>query len=141
MWQSSRIISLIGRVASWPSSTKIPTTCSNNNIMIQQTLTSTFFNKNETRRYMSKYLSKSAAKRLPLNPKRVGKGYYKGKGGTSEGRLTSKGKFIANPMKKLQLMVPNLTGFPLKPYIAMSVPKRPPELRRGGPNPAIVNNN
>jgi len=108
--------------------------------MIQQTLTSTstfFNNNNETRRYMSKYLSKSAAKRLPLNPKRVGKGYYKGKGGTSEGRLTSKGKFITNPLKKLQLMVPNLTGFPLKPYIAMSVPKKPPELRRGGPNPAI----
>ena len=133
MWQSSRIISLIGRVAS-SSSTKIPTTTCK---IIQPTSTSTFFNNNETRRYMSKYLSKSAAKRLPLNPKRVGKGYYKGKGGTSEGRLTSKGKFITNPLKKLQLMVPNLTGFPLKPYIAMSVPKRPPELRRGGPNPAI----
>ena len=132
MWQYSRIISLIGRVAS-SSSTKIPTTYK----LIQPTSTSTFFNNNETRRYMSKYLSRSAAKRLPLNPKRVGKGYYKGKGGTSEGRLTSKGKFIANPLKKLQLVVPDLTGFPLKPYIAMSVSKRPPELRRGGPNPAI----
>ena len=132
MWQSSRIISLIGRVAS-SSSTKIPTKYK----IIQPTSTSTLFSNNETRRYMSKYLSRSAAKRLPLNPKRVGKGYYKGKGGTSEGRLTSKGKFIANPLKKLQLMVPDLTGFPLKPYIAMSVPKKPPELRRGGPNPAI----
>ena len=83
----------------------------------------------ETRRFMSKYLSKSATKRLPLNTKRAGKGYYKGKGGTSEGRLTSKGKFIADPLKKLQLIVPDLTDFPLKPYIARSVSRRPPEVK------------
>ena len=83
----------------------------------------------ETRRFMSKYLSKSATKRLPLNTKRAGKGYYKGKGGTSEGRLTSKGKFIADPLKKLQLIVPDLMDFPLKPYIARSVSKRPPEVK------------
>lgn len=62
-------------------------------------------------RFMSKYLSKSAAKRLPLSTKRAGKGYYKGKGGTKEGRLTSKGKFIVNPLKRLELIVPDLTGF------------------------------
>ena len=78
---------------------------------------------------MSKYLSKSATKRLPLTTKRAKKGYYKGKGGTSEGRLTSKGKFIADPLKKLQLIVPDLTGFPLKPYIAKTVHKHPPEKR------------
>ena len=83
----------------------------------------------ETRRCMSKYLSKSAAKRLPLNTKRAKKGYYKGKGCTSEGRLTSKGKFIADPLKKLQLIVPDLTGFPLKPYIAKTISKVPPENR------------
>ena len=83
----------------------------------------------ETRRFMSKYLSKSATKRLPLNTKRAGKGYYKGKGGTSEGRLTSKGKFIADPLKKLQLIVPDLADFPLKPYIARSVGRRPPEMK------------
>lgn len=83
----------------------------------------------ETRRFMSKYLSKSATKRLPLNTKRAGKGYYKGKGGTSEGRLTSKGKFIADPLKKLQLIVPDLMDFPLKPYIARSVSRRPPEVK------------
>jgi large subunit ribosomal protein L41 len=60
---------------------------------------------------MSKYLSKSAAKRLPLSTKRAGKGYYKGKGGTKEGRLTSKGKFIVDPLKRLELIVPDLTGF------------------------------
>mmetsp|Transcript_14444 Transcript_14444/g.31404 ORF Transcript_14444/g.31404 Transcript_14444/m.31404 type:complete len:172 (-) Transcript_14444:302-817(-) len=84
----------------------------------------------ETRRFMSKYLSKSAAKRLPLNTKRAKKGYYKGKGGTSEGRLTSKGKFIADPLKKLQLIVPDLEGFALKPYIARAISKTPPEKRR-----------
>ena len=62
-------------------------------------------------RFMSKYLSKSAAKRLPLSTKRAGKGYYKGKGGTKEGRLTSKGKFIVDPLKRLELIVPDLTGF------------------------------
>lgn len=80
------------------------------------------------RRYMSKYLSKAATKRLPLTTKRAGKGYYKGKGCTSEGRLTSKGKFIANPLKKLQLIVPSMAdmvGFSLKPYIARSVGKSP----------------
>jgi large subunit ribosomal protein L41 len=73
---------------------------------------------------MSKYLSKAATKRLPLTTKRAGKGYYKGKGCTSEGRLTSKGKFIGNPLKKLHLIVPTMTdmaGFSLKPYIARSV--------------------
>eukprot|EP00571_Detonula_confervacea_P011094 CAMPEP_0172308192 /NCGR_PEP_ID=MMETSP1058-20130122/8867_1 /TAXON_ID=83371 /ORGANISM="Detonula confervacea, Strain CCMP 353" /LENGTH=118 /DNA_ID=CAMNT_0013020557 /DNA_START=213 /DNA_END=569 /DNA_ORIENTATION=- len=83
----------------------------------------------ETRRCMSKYLSKSATKRLPLTTKRAKKGYYKGKGGTSEGRLTSKGKFIADPMKKLQLIVPDMKGFTLKPYIARTVSKSPPEKR------------
>ena len=82
-------------------------------------------------RFMSKYMSKSARKRMPLTTKRASKGgYYKGKGGTKEGRLTSKGKFIADPLKKLELIVPDLTGFKLKPYIAASVPKKPPELRK-----------
>lgn len=102
----------------------------NPNLLSQHLLTNNPFRPfHDTRRCMSKYLSKSATKRLPLNTKRAKKGYYKGKGGTSEGRLTSKGKFIANPLKQLQLIVPDLTGFPLKPYIARTVPKSPPEKR------------
>ena len=62
-------------------------------------------------RFKSKYLSKSATKRLPMTTKRAGKGFYKGKGGTKEGRLTSKGRFIVDPKKRLQLMVPDLEGF------------------------------
>jgi large subunit ribosomal protein L41 len=62
-------------------------------------------------RRMSKRMTKAATKRQPLSPKRVGKGYYKGKGGTKEGRLTSKGRFIVDPLKRLQLIVPDLEGF------------------------------
>mmetsp|Transcript_15326 Transcript_15326/g.21355 ORF Transcript_15326/g.21355 Transcript_15326/m.21355 type:complete len:112 (-) Transcript_15326:235-570(-) len=83
-----------------------------------------------TKRSMSKYLSKSATKRLPLTTKRARKGFYKGKGATKEGYLTSKGKFVVDPKKRLNLIVPDLTGFKLKPYIAASVPKFPPETRR-----------
>ena len=83
----------------------------------------------ESCRFMSKYLTKSATKRLPLTNKKAKKGYYKGNGATKEGRITSKGKFIADPMKKLQLVVPDLEGFKLKPYIASAVNKLPPEQR------------
>ena len=83
----------------------------------------------ESRIFMSKYLTKAATKRLPLTNKKVKKGYYKGNGATVEGRITSKGKFIADPMKKLQLVVPDLEGFKLKPYIASAVSKLPPEQR------------
>ncbi|CAB9508533.1 Ribosomal protein [Seminavis robusta] len=80
-------------------------------------------------RHMSKYMSKQATKRQPLTTKRARKGYYKGKGGTKEGRLTSKGKFIVDPLKRLQLIVPDLEGFKLKPYVALGVPKEAPENR------------
>lgn len=95
-----------------------------------QTLSSASANVMQVR-FMSKYLSKSARKRLPLTTKRASRGgFYKGKGGTKEGRLTSKGKFIVDPLKRLELVVPDLTGFKLKPYIAASVPKYPPEKQR-----------
>lgn len=138
MW-SSRIFSITGRLsfsttATNPIHRNIPTTAltavRGNNALIAMTdaCPKAVYNSpyQETRRFMSKYLSKSATKRLPLNTKRAKKGYYKGKGCTSEGRLTSKGKFIADPLKKLQLIVPDLEGFPLKPYIAKTISKYPP---------------
>eukprot|EP00934_Nitzschia_sp_Nitz4_P002699 Nitzschia sp. Nitz4//scaffold341_size29662//21574//22003//NITZ4_008041-RA/size29662-augustus-gene-0.10-mRNA-1//-1//CDS//3329548555//2689//frame0 len=85
---------------------------------------------NFQQRFMSKYLSKSAAKRVPLNTKRAGKGYYKGKGGTKEGKLNSKGRFIVDPKKRLELIVPDLEGCQLKPYIASTASKFAPEIRR-----------
>ncbi|GAX10481.1 hypothetical protein FisN_21Lh179 [Fistulifera solaris] len=84
----------------------------------------------QQQRHMSKYLSKAAKKRLVLTTKRAHKGFYKGNGATKEGRLTSKGKFIVDPLRRLELVVPDLTGFKLKPYIARSVPRVPPEQQR-----------
>jgi hypothetical protein len=78
-------------------------------------------------RHMSKYLSKSAGKRLPLTPKHVRKGFYKGNGSTKEGKFTGKaGRFVLDKEMMLELVVPDLTGFQLKPYIARTVPKKPP---------------
>lgn len=80
-------------------------------------------------REMSKYLSKAAKKRIPLNTKRVAKGFYKGNGCTKEGRITKKAKFMVDPLKRLELVVPDLTGFRLKPYIAGTASRFPPEQR------------
>ena len=74
-------------------------------------------------REFSKFVSKSAAKRIPLNAKHARKGYKKGKGCRSEGRLTSKARFIVDPQKRLELVVPDLTGFKLKPYVSVTTPK------------------
>jgi len=80
---------------------------------------------------MSKFLSKSATKRLPLTSKRARKGYYKGTGARKEGKITSLGRFIVDPTKRMNLIVPeNLETFKLKPYIARTVPKWAPEDRR-----------
>jgi len=65
----------------------------------------------------SKYISKARTKRLPLTTKRAGKGFYKGKGGRSEGFITSKGRFMRQPEKCTELVVPNLTDFKLKAYV------------------------
>lgn len=65
----------------------------------------------QQQRFISKYVSKAARKRMPLTTKRAGKGFYKGEGSTKEGRLTSKGRFISDPLRRLELMVPDLEGF------------------------------
>jgi hypothetical protein len=59
-----------------------------------------------TRRDFSKYISKSAKKRLVLTTKRAHKGFYKGNRGTKEGRITSKGKFMVDPLKRMEIVVP-----------------------------------
>ncbi len=81
-------------------------------------------------RFMSKYVSRSMKKNLPLTTKRAKKGFYKGKGCTTEGRLNSLGRFIVNPLKRLQLVVPSgLFDCRLKPYIASTASRFPPEER------------
>jgi large subunit ribosomal protein L41 len=84
----------------------------------------------QVRSFASKYISKSAKKRLPMTTKRAGKGFYKGNGATKEGKLNTKGKFVVDPRRQLQLVVPDLEGFALKPYIASTASKHPPETRR-----------
>ena len=68
---------------------------------------------------------------MPLTSKRANKNFYKGKGCTKEGRITNKGRFIVDRLKRLELVVPDLTGFKLKPYIAKSASKYSPEKRIG----------
>ena len=62
-------------------------------------------------RWMSKRLSKGATKRQPLTTKKAGKGFYKGNQSTSEGHITSKARFVVDPLKRMHLVVPNLEGF------------------------------
>lgn len=70
---------------------------------------------------MGKFLSNGQTKRLPLNTKWAKKGFYKGKGGRTVGHHTSKGGFVIDKSKVVELVVPDLTDFPLKPYVARTV--------------------
>lgn len=85
---------------------------------------------NQTR-HMSKFLPKSAGKRLPLSTKHARKGFYKGKGATKEGTFRGKaGRFVIDEERQVELIIPDLTGFKLKPYIAKTVSKWAPEETR-----------
>lgn len=72
-------------------------------------------------RHFSKYFSRAQTKRQPLNTKWAKKGYVKGKGCRSTGWHTSKGKYIIDKRKVVELVVPDLTNFRLKPYVATTV--------------------
>ncbi|KAI5082807.1 hypothetical protein GOP47_0002550 [Adiantum capillus-veneris] len=58
-----------------------------------------------------------------LTSKTGPRNYYKGKNCLSTGRHTSKGKYILIAEKLPKYCVPDLTGFPLKPYVERSTPK------------------
>jgi len=62
----------------------------------------------------------AARNRMVNMPSKYGnQQFYKGKGATSEGRITSKGKFIRDWTKMKFIMSPgSLQGFPLKAYVA-----------------------
>jgi len=63
-------------------------------------------------REMSKYLSRAAKKRIPLNAKFAGKGFYKGKGATKQGTFSGRaGRFVLDRDLLLDLVVPDLTNF------------------------------
>jgi hypothetical protein len=59
----------------------------------------------------SKIYGRSRSKRLPMTTKRAKKGFYKGNGATQEGRHTSKGAYVMDRRKMLELVVPSLDGF------------------------------
>jgi hypothetical protein len=70
-------------------------------------------------RCMSKFISNAAKKRLVLTTKRAHKGFYKGKGGTKEGRLSRKGRFVLDPLKRMEIIAPDLTGFMVRINVQM----------------------
>mmetsp|Transcript_34031 Transcript_34031/g.44956 ORF Transcript_34031/g.44956 Transcript_34031/m.44956 type:complete len:117 (-) Transcript_34031:331-681(-) len=74
-------------------------------------------------RWMSKYLSKAARKRIPMSAKWGNKDYYKGNRCRKFGKVNSKGRFIRDRSLDLHILVPDLTGFQLKPYVARTTPK------------------
>ncbi len=76
-----------------------------------------------TRRDFSKYYGNARRKRLPLTTKRARKGYYKGNRCNTEGRHTSKGGYIMDRSRMLELVVPDLAGFKLKPYVSNATPR------------------
>ena len=79
-------------------------------------------------RCMSKFLSKSARKRIPLTTKRAKKGYYKGNGANKEGYFGKGGRFVVDKSLQLELVAPDLTDFQLKPYVAQQVPRYPKDM-------------
>ena len=67
--------------------------------------------------------SKSRRKRFPMTTKLANKNYYKGNGCRKEGRITSKGRFILDKAMCNELVVPDLSDFNLKAYVAAGVKK------------------
>lgn len=60
-----------------------------------------------------------------MNSKQGNLQYYKGRGGTNQGRLTSKGKFLLDWTRLKFIMSPgNLTDFSLKPYVEKAPGKK-----------------
>ena len=56
---------------------------------------------------------------LQLTSKRGNKNYYKGNGAASTGQHTSKGGYRILASKLPVFNVPDLTDFPLKPYVSL----------------------
>merc|ERR1712224_569606 len=65
----------------------------------------------------SKY-GKNVMKGKPYDPKHGPANFYKGYGCTPMGHHTRKGRFIVDRAKIPQYIVPDLTGFELKAYVA-----------------------
>ncbi|KDO26950.1 hypothetical protein SPRG_07663 [Saprolegnia parasitica CBS 223.65] len=62
----------------------------------------------------------------PLTSKRANRRFYKGKGCRNEGVHAKLGGYRMDLTKMLELEVPDLTGFKLKPYVSPLVSRVPP---------------
>ncbi|KAJ3137345.1 hypothetical protein HDU90_002132 [Geranomyces variabilis] len=59
-----------------------------------------------------------AATRGVLSAKQGNKNYYKGTGSGKMGRWTARGRYILEPWRFRQWVVPDLSGSELKPYVS-----------------------
>ncbi|KAI9188161.1 hypothetical protein H9P43_002552 [Blastocladiella emersonii ATCC 22665] len=74
---------------------------------------------------LTTFLARGAS-RKPLTPKGGNKNFYKGTGTGSMGEfIGGRWHFRVNPAKVRQFVVPDLTGFKLKPYVSWAVPQEP----------------
>merc|ERR1711991_964204 len=58
-----------------------------------------------------------------LSSKEQPRGWYKGSGSRKLGRHTRKGKFILEPWLVPEVIVPDLSGTELRPYVSKKTPK------------------
>jgi hypothetical protein len=65
-----------------------------------------------------------------MSPKRGNNQFYKGKGGTSQGRSTTTGKYLMDTTKMKFIVAPDLTQCPLKPYVSKRTPKLSKEVEK-----------
>ena len=62
-----------------------------------------------------------------MSAKRSPKNFYKGTGGRTEGRHTSKGSYVLDKTKSLNIVAPtaeHLSTFKLKPYVSQQTPRQ-----------------
>jgi hypothetical protein len=59
----------------------------------------------------------------PATSKKGNLGYNRGRGAWKGGFLSSKGRFVPDEARKKFMVVPDLTGFELTPYVALDTPK------------------
>jgi len=65
--------------------------------------------------------------RKTMTGKEGTKNYFKGTGGTKEGRHTRKGRFIVDVNRRKFIFPPSaIEDTPFKPYVARNSPKYPP---------------
>ncbi|XP_020378186.1 39S ribosomal protein L41, mitochondrial [Rhincodon typus] len=72
---------------------------------------------------LARGLVRGADRTAELTSKRGPRSFYKSRGAKSAGIITSSGKFIKIRKMVPELVVPNLEGFKLKPYVSYKAPQ------------------